>query len=167
MLKKTATIGYQDGHEDTVILTARAQCQAEEHAQTNGWGPWRTAKSGSSTTSPTPPHASRARPPSPTGSGSTASSTWWSTRPTTRRTRSWTLRTSRVARQFAGPTQLHPRPPLRRHPVAMARGGQRTRLGHRHTPVDRGNGTSRKGGGQWRGIAPSCPCASRATRTTP
>ena len=28
MLKKTATICYQDGHEDTVILTARAQCQA-------------------------------------------------------------------------------------------------------------------------------------------
>lgn len=44
MLKKTATIGYQDGHEDTVILTARAQCQAEEHAQTNGWGPVENCK---------------------------------------------------------------------------------------------------------------------------
>lgn len=44
MLKKTATIGYQDGHEDTVTLTARAQCQAEEHAQTNGWGPVENCK---------------------------------------------------------------------------------------------------------------------------
>ena len=44
MLKKTATICYQDGHEDTVILTARAQCQAEEHAQTNGWGPVENCK---------------------------------------------------------------------------------------------------------------------------
>ncbi|MDU2421569.1 MAG: hypothetical protein E7D48_05630 [Bifidobacterium scardovii] len=39
MQKKTATICYQDGREDTVTLTAKAQCKAEEHAQLNGWGP--------------------------------------------------------------------------------------------------------------------------------
>lgn len=76
MLKKTATICYQDGHEDTVILTARAQCQAEEHAQTNGWGPVENCKIRFVYYFAYTAARQQGKTKLPTNSGLTASSTW-------------------------------------------------------------------------------------------